>query len=277
MNTEVQSLPGGRFLDVDGITLHVRIVGNGEDVLLVHGFPDDGNVWRKQVPALVEAGYRVIVPDMRGCGESKAPERTGAYAIEQLVADLTGILDALNVPTVRLVAHDWGAVIGWQFCMRHPERVNRYIALSVGHPNAYALGSLEQKFKGWYILLFQLRGFAEWLLMRRNWAFFRYFARFPDETEQWISNLSRPGRLTAAINYYRANLGLLIKSNWPAVQVPVFGLWSSHDAFLAESQMINTERFVAAGWRYARIDGAGHWLQIEAPARVNELLIDYLK
>lgn len=257
----------------NGIDLAVLVQGEGPAVLLVHGFPDSGAVWREQVPALVAAGYRVIVPDMRGCGESDAPTGTRAYRIEALSADLASLLGILGVTKVTLVAHDWGAVIGWNFCMRYPERVERYIALSVGHPNAYANGGWEQKRKGWYVLFFQLRGIAEWALRRNDWRLFRRLIGWHDESRHWIELLGRPGRLTAAINYYRANLSALLRNDWPSVRVPVYGIWSSKDAYLAEIQMLQSHRFVTASWHYDRVDGVGHWMQLDAPERVSALLI----
>jgi pimeloyl-ACP methyl ester carboxylesterase len=124
-------------------------------VLLVHGFPDCHEIWRHQIPALVAAGYRVIVPDMRGCGDSDAPLGSHNYRVDLLVSDLAVLLYVLRIDTVRLVGHDWGAVIAWQFCFRHPSRVDRYMALLVGHPSAYAGAPLEQKLKGWYVLFMQ--------------------------------------------------------------------------------------------------------------------------
>ncbi|MCC6383405.1 MAG: alpha/beta hydrolase, partial [Dehalococcoidia bacterium] len=180
------------------------------------------------------------------------------------------------VAKVRLVAHDWGAVIGWNFCMSYPQRVERYVALSVGHPNAYARGGWEQKRKGWYVLFFQLRGFAEWALRRGDWRLFRRLTGRHDEIRHCIALLRRPGRLTAALDYYRANLGMLLRSDWPGVRVPVCGVWSSNDAYLAETQMLESRRFVTAPWRYERIDGVGHWLQLDAPERVNAVLVAYL-
>ena len=151
-------------VDVNGVRLSVIVAGEGPDVLLVHGFPDDHTVWRHQIPALVAAGYRVIVPDTRGCGDSAIPERTSDYKIEKLVADLVGVLDALGIRKVRLVGHDWGAVQAWHLALWHPERVERYIAMSVGHPRAYATGGIAQKLKGYYIALIQLRGFIEFVV-----------------------------------------------------------------------------------------------------------------
>ena len=266
-----------RCITVDGVALNVIDEGRGPAVLLVHGFPDDHRVWRKQIPALVAAGFRVIAPDMRGCGESDAPGRIAAYRIERLRDDLAAVLDALGLDQVALIGHDWGAVIGWHFAMYHPARVSRYAALSVGHPQMYATAGLGQKLKGWYVLMFQLRGFAEWLLSAHHWRVFRMLTQQPDEADHWIGRLQRPGRLSAALNYYRANLGIILPRRHPPVTQPVLGIWSSGDRFLSESQMRNSGRLVPQGWRYERVDGAGHWLQLQAPERINRLLLGFLK
>jgi pimeloyl-ACP methyl ester carboxylesterase len=164
---------------VNGIDMNVVIAGEGPDVLLVHGYPDTHDVWRKQIPALVEAGYRVIAPDMRGCGETEMPSKVSDYRIGNLVADLVALLDVLRIQKARVIAHDWGAAIAWRLAITHPERVDCYIPLSVGHPNAYAQGGMAQKLKGYYILLMQLRGLTEFLCTRANWFIFRAMTRYP--------------------------------------------------------------------------------------------------
>lgn len=261
---------------VNGVGLHVVDVGQGPAVLLVHGFPDDHGVWRHQIESLLQAGYRVIAPDNRGCGMSDVPTRVKDYRIDTLVSDLIGVLDALNIGTVKLIGHDWGAAISWRLCMLHPERVERYVALSVGHLTAYARGPLAQKLKGWYTLFFQLRGVAEWLIQRADWAMFRWFTAFPSEADLWIAKLSRPGRLTAGLNYYRANIGLIIPRQLPPVTVPVLGVFSTGDRFLVEAQMVDSAQYVRAPWQYQRIEGASHWLQLDMPETVNRLLLAYL-
>jgi pimeloyl-ACP methyl ester carboxylesterase len=261
---------------VNGLELNVIIEGEGPDVLLVHGFPDDHAVWRKQIPALVAAGYRVIAPDTRGCGDSDMALRVADYRVDVLVSDLVGVLDALGIEKVRLVAHDWGAIQGWYLAMRHPERVERYIALSVGHPAAYVRGGLEQKLRGYYVVLIQFRHLIEFLATRFNWWLFRHFAGFPEECANWTSRLSRPGRLTAGCNYYRANLHLLLRRKRERVKVPVVGVWSSGDRFLVERQMIDSAQYCDAGWKYVRIDGANHWMQLADPDTVNSLLLQHL-
>jgi pimeloyl-ACP methyl ester carboxylesterase len=265
-----------RNIEVNGTTLNVFIQGEGPDVLLVHGFPDDHTVWRHQIPALVAAGYRVIAPDTRGCGDSAMLPAVKDYHVDELVTDLVELLDALGVDKVKLVAHDWGAAIAWNLVVKHPQRVERYAALSVGHITAYVRGGLLQKLKGYYVLLMQLRGISEFLLTRFNWLGFRLVMRYPPEFEKWRSALGRPGRLSAALNYYRANLGMFFRRDLPPATVPVMGIWSSNDIALAERQMVETENYVQAPFRYERIEGAGHWLQLDAPDEINDLLLGFL-
>lgn len=268
-------------LHINGIEMNVIDVGaasNGKaPVLLVHGFPDTHAVWREQIPALVAAGYRVIAPDTRGCGESELMPSVADYRMEHLIADLVALLDVLAIPKVKLVAHDWGSFISWRFVIAHPERVERYVALSVGHPNAYSGGGLAQKLKGWYIWMFQLRGIAEWLITLGNWTLFSLLAGFPEERSHWRRILGRPGRLTAGINYYRANLQLILARNYPHLQVPVTGIYSDGDRFLTEGQMTNSARYCDAGFRFHLVRGANHWLQLHQPALVTPLILDALK
>ena len=260
---------------VNGVTLNVIIEGEGPDVLLVHGFPDSHQVWRHQIPALVAAGYRVIAPDIRGFGDSEAPVGSGSYLVENFVSDLAGLLDTLAIDKVRLVCHDWGAVIGWAFTIAHPERVDRLVPMSVGHPAAYPRGGLAQKLKGYYVLICASPA-GERFLKLFNWRMFRLVLNYPPETAHWQAEMSRPGRLYAAIGIYRDNLHLVLPRAYPNVTVPVMGIWSSGDHALSRKQMFISGEYVDAPWRYEQIDGASHWLQLDAPDSINTLLLDYL-
>ena len=270
-----QMQSAGRKLKVNGIDLDVLVTGKGPDVMLVHGFPDDRAVWRKQIPALVAAGYRVIAPDTRGCGESDAPVGQRSYRMQELTADLAGVLDALKIDKVKLVGHDWGALQGWGFCMRYPDRVERFVAMSNGHPLAYATAPWRQRVKGYYVFLFQIPFVMEFLLSRFNWSLFRQMTRHR-ESKYWIRRLSRPGRLTAALNYYRANIRMLGQRDYPPVRMPVLGIFSMRDQALVERQMLDTGKIVQGEWQYERLDGVGHWMPIDAPQQVNALLLDFL-
>jgi pimeloyl-ACP methyl ester carboxylesterase len=276
-NNEQDADAETRAIKVNGTILNVVIHGQGPDVLLVHGFPDCHKVWRHQIPALVAAGYRVIAPDTRGCGDSEISSRVSDYRRNNLVEDLIGVLDVLGIDKVRLVGHDWGSAICWQLVLSYPQRVDRYAALSVGHPSAYVRGGLLQKLKGYYVLAVQLRGIAEFMLRCCNWLVFRMMVRYPPEFDNWRATLGRPGRLTAALNYYRANLDMLFARNNPQARVPVLGIWSSNDIALVEKQMVETAAYVDAPFLYQRIDGASHWLQLEQPEKINSLLLGYLE
>ena len=265
-----------RKIKVNGISLNVIIEGKGPVVMLVHGFPDSHQVWRHQIPALVNAGYQVIAPDLRGFGESDAPVGKDRYKVANFVSDLIAILDQLNIDKVRLVGHDWGAVCTWALTIAHPERVERFVPMSVGHPEAYPRGGLAQKVKGYYVLICA-SPLGESFLKLFNWKMFDLVTHYPAEAQLWKSELSRPGRLEAAIGIYRDNLSLIFPKKYPRVKVPTMGIWSSADHALARKQMVISGEYVDASWRYEEIRGAGHWLQLETPEKVNSLLLDYLK
>ncbi|MCJ7795791.1 MAG: alpha/beta hydrolase [Thermoleophilia bacterium] len=265
----------GQTLHINGLDFNVVVEGEGPDVLLIHGFPDSNAVWRNQIPALVEAGFRVIAPDQRGFGESTAPEHVTDYRIDRYVADLVAILDELGVEKARVAGHDWGAAVGWQLCMQQTERVDRYAAISVGHPSAYARDGIAGKLRAYYIGFFQIRGVSEKAVAANDWWLWRRMLRYDGEMDTWKVDLSRPGRLTAAINIYRANPTMLVAHDWPTVSVPVLGIWGERDVALVESQMIDSHKYVTGPWRYERVEGGTHWVQLEAPEKTTSLLLDF--
>lgn len=278
---EVQVGLAGRRIEVQGLSLHVVDEGEGDTVLLLHGFPDSSYLWRHQIPALVEAGFRVIAPDLRGFGESDRPERVEAYALPTVLGDVVGILDALGVERTHVVAHDWGAPVGWLLATLFPQRVGRLAVLSVGHPSAFGgVENLEQREKSWYMLLFQFEGIAEELLRRNDWELFRAWTRHHPELDRWIPDLERPGALTAALAWYRANVhprsALEDTPALPPTPVPTLGVWSTGDAYLTERQMLDSARFVSGPWRYERIEDSSHWMQLDQPERLNALLVEFL-
>jgi pimeloyl-ACP methyl ester carboxylesterase len=260
---------------VNGLHMHVVSAGTGPPVLLMHGFPDTHAVWRKQIGVLAQSGFRVIAPDLRGYGNTDAPPAVRAYALDVLVADMLALLDVLGIDKVRLVGHDWGSVIGWRLCMKAPGRVESFVALSTGHPAALASAGLMQKLRMAYVLGFLMPGLAEQTLKLGNWFFIRQFTRDRIQIGYWRRSLRRPGRLTAALNYYRANISLGLPHHWPPVTVPVMGVWSDGDPAMGEWQMRASGRYVQAEFRYERIERADHWLQLTAPERLNGLLLDY--
>jgi len=265
-------------VDVDGVGIEYEVTGQGRPVVLLHGFPDSGRLWRHQVPALAGAGFRVIVPDLRGYGRSDKPQPIEAYSMVFLAADVLAVLAGLEIERAHVVGHDWGAALAWGLAALAPDRVDHLAVLSVGHPATFRR-TPRQCEKSWYMLLFQFPGIAERWLADNDWANFRTWARHPD-ADQVIADLEATGSLTPGLNWYRANVP---PESWvappltlPPVQAPTMGVWSTADIALTEVQMTDSAQSVAGSWRYERLDGPGHWMQLEAPEVLNALLLDFL-
>jgi pimeloyl-ACP methyl ester carboxylesterase len=268
-------------ITVNELSFHVVDEGEGPAVLLLHGFPDSSVGWRHQIPALVEAGHRVIAPDLRGFGASDRPEGVEAYGMKLLVGDVLGILGALGVERVSVVGHDWGAGLGWTLAALAPERVQRLAALSVGHPASYFTDGMAQREMSWYVLFYLFPGVAEDALRRDGWALLRSLMREQGDIERYVTDLDRPGALTAGLNWYRANLsaeafGQLNPQPLPPVECPVLGVWSDGDHYCGEAQMLASRRHVTGPWSYARVDGASHWVPLDAPETLNKLLVEFV-
>lgn len=271
-----------RRIEVNDVEIAVTDHGpdDGIPVLLIHGFPDSARLWRNQVPVLNEAGYRTLAPDLRGYGRSSKTEDVGEYALSTLARDMLAVLDEQGIASAHFVGHDWGAAVAWFLAIASPDRVASLVSLSVGHPTAFQLAGLRQLEKTWYMLLFQFEGVAERWLSDDDWRNLRRWAGSATEIDHWIEDLSRPGALKAALAAYRANMGperLLAPSlDLPPVQVPVMGVWSSGDMALVEKQMTDSAHYVDGEWRYERLDGVSHWIPVDAPDRLNELLLGWL-
>ena len=265
-------------VDVDGVGIEYEVTGQGRPVMLLHGFPDSGRLWRHQVPALAGAGFRVIVPDLRGYGRSDKPQPIEAYSMMFLAADVLAVLADLEIERAHVVGHDWGAALAWGLAALASDRVDHLAVLSVGHPTTFRR-TPRQREKSWYTLLFQFPGIAERWLADNDWANFRNWAGHPD-ADQVIADLETTGSLTPGLNWYRANVP---PESWvapalalPPVQAPTMGVWSTADIALTEAQMTDSAQNVAGSWRYERLDGPGHWMQLEAPEQLNALLLDFL-
>jgi pimeloyl-ACP methyl ester carboxylesterase len=269
-------------MKVGELEFHVVDEGKGPVVLLLHGFPDSSRLWRHQIPALTAAGYRVIAPDLRGFGKSARPVGVEHYVIPNLVSDVAGLLDGLGVDRAHVVGHDWGAAIAWACAGILPHRTRTLTAISVGHPAVFGTLPIGQRERSWYMLFFQFEGIAETLLTRHDWALFREFMRNQGDCDYAITELSRPGALTAALSWYRANVPpaaqLSEEPMLPPVSVPTMGVWSDGDVYLLEEGMKRSASLVVgAPFRYEKITSAGHWVPIDAAEKLNALLLDFLK
>ena len=272
-----------RMVTVNNLTFPVIDKGSGPAVLLLHGFPDSRFMWRHQIGPLLDAGFRVIAPDLRGFGDAPKPAAVEEYRLPVIATDVIGILDSLGVKQARVVCHDWGAGLGWYLALTRPDRIERIVAMSVGANGNSGASTLAQREKSWYFLFFQFQDIAEATLMRNDFAFFKEWSRGQGDTERYVKDLSRPGALTAALNWYRANVRpQMPPSSTPAqpppkIPVPAMGLWGDGDPFLTEDHVKRSPERLSGPWRYEKIAGAGHWIMLDKPAEVNRLLLEFLK
>jgi pimeloyl-ACP methyl ester carboxylesterase len=274
----------------NGLRFRTMVDGpaDGELVLLLHGFPEGAESWSKQVDALAKAGFLAVAPDLRGYGLTDAPEGTDAYAIGHLVDDVAGIIKAFGRSEARIAGHDWGALVAWFFAARHPEMTKSLTALSVAHPAALAEASRvddDQRERSQYVRLFLIEGKAEHVLADEEYRRLRaMFSLGPNPdavphtvVDHFVRSLGRPGRLTAALNYYRANLGAG-GGAWAAltqavkITMPTTLLWGDEDPALGRRAVEATAEHVDGPFTLEVLEGAGHWLQFERPDEVSRSL-----
>ena len=279
---------GHEFVQANGLRFHVAACGAGERLALcLHGFPECWYSWRYQLPLLARLGYRTWAPDLRGYGESERPARRDDYAIEALMDDVAGLIDASGARSTLLLAHDWGGVIAWYFAMRRVRPLDRLVIMNLPHPAVMerAMRTWRQLVRSWYAFFFQIPRLPEALLRARDYRAirdaFRNMAvdktRFPEAVLQvYHDNAARPGALTAMLNYYRA----LIRGGgarrqqqlgYPLIDLPTLMIWGEHDTALGKETTYGTERFVPnLTLRY--LPNVSHWVQQEAPETVNAML-----
>lgn len=263
--------------------------GKGTPVLLLHGFPDSKELWGNQIPALVNAGFRVIAPDLRGYGNSPSPLEKEKYAMPILMSDVIGILDELNLDKVHLVGHDWGASLSWQLVNYYEQRFNSLTVLSVGFPGNSAWSSLKQRQKSWYFYLFLQEGLAEKTFADNNWKFAKEVLADHKQLEDVLQRFQKSNALTTALNWYRGNLqNMLSQPNvdykpsnekpvipQKKIKLPVLGIWSNMDFALTEAQMKQSTEYTT-NFTYKKIEGAGHWMMLDKPAELNSLILNFL-
>lgn len=285
----VERLITHRYADLDGLRLHYVEAGQGPLVILLHGFPDFWYTWRHQIPALAAAGCRVVAPDMRGYNLSDKPEGIASYQIEQLCADVARLIRHLGEERAAVVGHDWGGGVAWMFAMRHPEMLSRLAILNLPHPARMLDGmkTLRQLCRSWYMFFFQLPWLPEASIRASNYRALREVltrdparpgAFTPADIDQYVEAMSRPGALTAAINYYRAMLRRSpaeMRAMFRRIEAPVLVIWGEQDRYL-RPELAEPDMEWVPDQRVVRLPQASHWVQHDEPERVNQLLVGFL-
>lgn len=283
----IEDLVQQGLVRVNGIELHYVTRGTGPLVLLLHGFPEFWYSWRHQIPALAEH-YTVVALDQRGYNESAKPE--WGYETDVLVADVVEVIKALGYERAILVGHDWGGVVAWATAISYPQRIERLIVLNAPHPAIFAeqlRTNPEQRRKSLYMGFFALPFLPELLLSRNDYAALERILRgqarradaFHDEDiEHYKDAISKPGALTAALNWYRAaarGTRGMYRASGMQVQAPTLLIWGANDRFLGSELVVGTERFVA-DLTVRMIDDSSHWVQQDAPDEVTRHMLAFL-
>jgi pimeloyl-ACP methyl ester carboxylesterase len=276
-------------IKTNGIRLHIVQAGprSGTPVVLLHGFPEFWYGWRKQIPALVKAGCRVIVPDQRGYNLSDKPKGINAYCIDNLVDDMVDLIDALDYEKVNLIGHDWGALVGWMLAINHPERLHRLGILNVPHPavmKRFLQRDPAQMGRSLYALFFQLPWLPELLLRMFNWRgaslglrrSARGLAFTEDDIRKYKEAWSQPGAMTAMLNWYRAALRYQSQiKNGMRVSIPTLILWGVKDLALSYRMARPSLDHCDEG-NLIFFPDATHWVQHEEADEVNLHLLNFI-
>src|ERR1700710_511694 len=228
------------YARVGDIDVHYVEAGDGPLVVLLHGFPEFWYGWRQQIEPLVNAGFRVVAPDLRGYNLSSKPERFADYTADKLAADVRGLIHELGAESAMVVGHDWGGSVAWSLAMNHPEVVDRLVILNAAHPRRLneGLKHPRQLLRSWYFFYFQFPGLPEHRARRRHWRFFKRFlrdARSPFtayQLDRYVEAWSRPGAAKSMIDYYRAAVRLGSKQEISTVSAPTLVIWGQGDRYL---------------------------------------------
>ncbi|HEX8416207.1 MAG TPA: alpha/beta fold hydrolase [Methylobacterium sp.] len=278
-----------RSIAANGLRFAIDEAGSGEAVALcLHGFPEARISWRHQLPYLAAQGWHAVAPDLRGYGDTSRPRERRAYRLEHLVADAGALFDALGARRRLLVAHDWGGLIAWTFAMQRARPLDGLVILNVPHPAVFrsVLGrSWRQRARSWYVGAFQIPLLPEALLTAgRAAGLARAFTAtaavpgaFPPAVlERYRANATQPGAMRAMIDYYRANLGTLMReAPSPMIDVPTLMIWGEQDTALG---LELTEGYgpYLRDFTLRRLPQAAHWVQQEAPDAVNAAIGNWL-
>lgn len=280
-----------QFVEANQLRFHCVTQGQGELVLLLHGFPEFWYSWRYQIPVMSRY-FQVVVPDLRGYNDSDKPSQ--GYDLETLTQDIVGLIQSLGFDRAHIVGHDWGGTIGWNVAQKFPELVQSLVVLSAPHPTVgwkHLTNSLENFRKSWPYLAFQVPAIPEWLLQQDLTGFLRNWfqqnairkAEFSAETlALYRDALMKKGALPAALNYYRQWLNpghwlTRIQEKVKPIQVPTLLLWGAEDHNLSPHLMQELAPLFTTPPLLKIVPECGHWIQQEVPQLVNLELLNFLK
>ncbi|WP_395322505.1 alpha/beta fold hydrolase [Variovorax sp. UC74_104] len=273
-------------LRANGVALHVVTAGHADAplVILLHGFPEHWGAWRRQIQPLVDAGWRVAVPDQRGYGTSAKPAGVGSYALDTLADDVMGIARALDAPRFSLVGHDWGGMVAWHLAAREATAIERLVILNAPHPAtffSFALTHPLQMLRSSYVGFFQMRWVPEAVLRANDFALLqaaltrssRAGTFGEDQLAGYRAAWAEPGALRAMLDWYRAMP--FAQPCTDEIEAPVRIVWGDADSAL-EPGLAEAALPYCRNGEVVHLPHASHWLHHEEPQKVSSLLLEFL-
>lgn len=255
---------------------------DGRLVMLLHGFPQSAHEWRHQMAALAADGYRAVAPNQRGYSPGARPSDVAAYGIDHLVADVLALADEIGAHQFDLVAHDWGAAVGWYVAGRYPQRVRTYTSISTPHPVAYREAydgtvSTAQATAGAYVDFFRTPDAPEQMMTPDGLrTMFLGSGLSEADAEAHLSVIGQPGAVTGGLNWYRATHLAQLPPLGP-VEVPTLYIWSTGDDYLVREAAEQTKAHVSGPYQFEVLEGVNHWVPEVAADDVNRLLLTHLE
>lgn len=286
-----------RFIDANGVKLHVVVGGGGPLVMLLHGWPECWATWRHVLQPLKDAGFTVAACDLRGFNLSEKPPEVSDYKTSTVCEDIAALIKTLGFQKAHVIGHDWGGAVAWRLAQQRDDVVDKLVVINCPHPGLFAkrlARSPKQLKSSYYMFVFQVPWLAEKLLSRDDFQvlvnMMRYQPKkkgaFDDEDVRVFKEaMGQPGAVTSSLNYYRAAFREAVKGkqgkqgNGAArkiVERPTMILWGMDDAALNPEALDGHEN-VARDLKIVRLESCSHWVQHDKPEAIVEESVKFFR
>jgi len=259
-----------------------RVSGNEQNelIILLHGFPETSFMWQKLMDKLASLGFYCLAPDMRGYSKNACPKGIKNYTLKKLGQDILNLADAVGKNKFHLIGHDWGAGIGWYVVYNHPDRILSWTGLSVPHSRAFSKAIVldkDQQKKSRYIKWFLVPLLPEISIRKNDFQKFKRLWKHssPEEVENYLSVFRRKKSLTAALNYYRANIGRGKNERIGDIKSPTLFIWGKNDFAIGPFAVENGHKYMKGAYTYVALNG-GHWLIQSNYKEVETAIVEHI-